>query len=84
MPLVELVSFTLMSRLCIKLTVAAVHARPDPFTFALFRFALLLFPLTSAAPSSLVDALEMSGDLQGRALGAGLLAMLLLAERLQQ
>ncbi|ORX34370.1 hypothetical protein BD324DRAFT_653148 [Kockovaella imperatae] len=57
--------------------------RPDPFTFALFRFALLLYPLTSAAPSSLVDALEMSGNLQGRALGAGLLAMLLLAERLQ-
>ena len=32
----------------------------------------------------MVDALEMSGNLQGRALGAGLLAMLMLAERLQR
>ena len=53
----------------------------DPLAYAIFRFAILLFPLTTAAPSSIVDALEMSGDAQGRALGAGLLAALIGSER---
>ncbi|EIW68709.1 hypothetical protein TREMEDRAFT_44531 [Tremella mesenterica DSM 1558] len=54
----------------------------DPLSFSIFRLALLVFPLTTAAPSAMVDALEMSGNLQGRALGAGLLAGLMLADRL--
>ncbi|GFZ49155.1 hypothetical protein JCM24511_06905, partial [Saitozyma sp. JCM 24511] len=54
----------------------------DPLSFALFRLALLIFPLTTAAPSSVVDALEMSGNPEGRALGAGLVAALVLADRL--
>ncbi|WOO79437.1 uncharacterized protein LOC62_02G002958 [Vanrija pseudolonga] len=54
----------------------------DALTFALFRLAILLVPLTSAAPTTLVDALEQSGNSQARALGAGLVAALLLAERL--
>nr|XP_031861908.1 uncharacterized protein CI109_002738 [Kwoniella shandongensis]KAA5528980.1 hypothetical protein CI109_002738 [Kwoniella shandongensis] len=57
---------------------------PDYLSFTFIRLALLLLPLTSAAPSSFVDALEMSGDLQGRALGAGLLAALVVAEKLHQ
>jgi len=58
------------------------HPKPDPLAFTIFRFFALLFPLTTAAPSSVVDALEMSGNIQGRALGAGLLAALMLADRL--
>ncbi|WVQ97807.1 hypothetical protein IAU59_004922 [Kwoniella sp. CBS 9459] len=54
----------------------------DPLSFTLIRLALLILPLTSAAPSSMVDALEISGNLQGRALGAGLTAALVLAERI--
>jgi hypothetical protein len=54
----------------------------DPFAYAIFRFAMLIFPLTTAAPANLVDALGMSGDAQGRALGAGLLAALIGSERL--
>ncbi|KAK8846755.1 hypothetical protein IAR55_005843 [Kwoniella newhampshirensis] len=57
---------------------------PDLLTFTFIRLALLLLPLTSAAPSSFVDALEISGNLQGRALGAGLLAALVVAEKLHQ
>ena len=59
-----------------------VKPTPDPLTFALIRLAILLYPLTSAAPSSLVDSLKLSGDLHARALGAGTLAALLLAGRL--
>ncbi|OXB37269.1 hypothetical protein J007_02968 [Cryptococcus neoformans] len=55
---------------------------PDPLVFALSRLAILVLPLTSAAPTSLVDALEMSGNLQGRALGAALFAGLILAAKL--
>lgn len=55
---------------------------PDPLVFALCRLAILVLPLTSAAPTSLVDALEMSGNLQGRALGAALFAGLILAAKL--
>jgi hypothetical protein len=54
----------------------------DPFAYALFRFAILLFPLTTAAPAHWADALATSGDGQGRALGAGLLAALIGSERL--
>ncbi|WWD00291.1 hypothetical protein V866_007201 [Kwoniella sp. B9012] len=54
----------------------------DPLAFALIRLALLILPLTSAAPTAFVDALEISGNLQGRALAAGLTAALLLAEKL--
>ena len=54
----------------------------DPLAFSIFRLALLVFPLTTAAPSAMVDALEMSGNLQGRVLGAALLAGLMLADRL--
>ncbi|WWC87213.1 uncharacterized protein L201_002100 [Kwoniella dendrophila CBS 6074] len=54
----------------------------DPLAFALIRLALLILPLTSAAPSAFVDALEISGNLQGRALAAGLTAALVLAEKL--
>ncbi|KAK1926409.1 hypothetical protein DB88DRAFT_481707 [Papiliotrema laurentii] len=54
----------------------------DPLTFALIRLAIFLYPLTTAAPSSFGDALEISGNTQGRALGAGLLAALLLVSRL--
>ncbi|WVF70078.1 hypothetical protein IAT40_004865 [Kwoniella sp. CBS 6097] len=54
----------------------------DPLSFTLIRLALLILPLTSAAPSSLVDALEISGNLQARALGAGLTAALVLSERI--
>jgi L-amino acid N-acyltransferase YncA len=43
---------------------------------------MLIFPLTTAAPAHVVDALELSGDAQGRALGAGLLAALIGSERL--
>ena len=57
---------------------------PDPLSFAIFRFALLLFPLTSAAPSAMVESLALTGNLQGRALGGGLLAALILADRLRQ
>ncbi|WWC67669.1 uncharacterized protein I206_101580 [Kwoniella pini CBS 10737] len=55
---------------------------PDPLAFTLIRLALLILPLTSAAPSAFVDALEISGNLQGRALAAGLTAALILAEKL--
>lgn len=58
-----------------------VH-KADPFAYALFRLAILLFPLTTAAPAHWVDALGASGDAQGRALGAGLLAALIGSERL--
>ncbi|WVW78753.1 hypothetical protein I302_100714 [Kwoniella bestiolae CBS 10118] len=54
----------------------------DPLAFTLIRLALLILPLTSAAPSAFVDALEISGNLQGRALAAGLTAALVLAEKL--
>ncbi|ORY26899.1 hypothetical protein BCR39DRAFT_540018 [Naematelia encephala] len=54
----------------------------DALTFALFRLAALIFPLTSAAPSAMIDALELSGDLQGRVLGAGLVVGLVIAQRL--
>ncbi|KAK4689777.1 hypothetical protein P7C73_g325, partial [Tremellales sp. Uapishka_1] len=54
---------------------------PDPLSFSLFRLALLIFPLTSAAPSAFVDALEKSGNLQGRVLAAGLVVGLLIAEK---
>ncbi|WRT65035.1 uncharacterized protein IL334_001977 [Kwoniella shivajii] len=55
---------------------------PDPLAFSLIRLALLILPLTSAAPSAFVDALEISGDLQGRALAAALTAALVVAEKL--
>ncbi|WVQ76805.1 hypothetical protein IAR50_006479 [Cryptococcus sp. DSM 104548] len=58
-------------------------ATPDSLVFVLSRLAILLLPLTNAAPVALVDALEMSGNLQGRALGAGFLAALILAHRLR-
>lgn len=54
----------------------------DPLTFAIFRLAILILPLTSAAPYDLTDALALSGNAQLRALGAGLLAVLLLVDRL--
>lgn len=54
----------------------------DPLTFVFFRLAILLLPLTNAAPAAFVDALEMSGNSQARALGAGLLAALIIAQRL--
>jgi hypothetical protein len=54
----------------------------DPLTFALIRLAILLYPLTDAAPSSFVDSLSLSGNLQVRALGAGLLAALLFVSRI--
>jgi hypothetical protein len=54
----------------------------DPLVFSLIRLAVLCFPLTSAAPDSLVDSLQLSGNLQGRALAGALLVGLMLAERL--
>ncbi|TYJ52701.1 hypothetical protein B9479_006707 [Cryptococcus floricola] len=59
------------------------RATPDYLVFVLSRLAILLLPLTNAAPTALVDALEMSGNLQGRALGAGFLAALILAHRIR-
>lgn len=53
----------------------------DPLTFAVFRLAILLLPLTSAAPYDLTDALALSGNAQVRVIGAGLLAVLLLIDR---
>ncbi|ODN75376.1 hypothetical protein, variant 1 [Cryptococcus amylolentus CBS 6039] len=59
------------------------RATPDYLVFVLSRLAILLLPLTNAAPTALVDALEMSGNLQGRALGAGFLSALILAHRIR-
>lgn len=54
----------------------------DTLTFAIFRLAILLIPLTNAAPSWFTDALDISGSSQLRALGGGLLAALVVAQRL--
>ncbi|KAL7418538.1 hypothetical protein Q5752_006996 [Cryptotrichosporon argae] len=63
---------------------ASTSAAPtfDPLTFAFFRLAALVLPLTSAAPSALADTLKLSGDAQGRVLFGALTAALILAERL--
>ena len=61
---------------------ADAKATPDPLVFTLIRLAIALYPLTDAAPRVVTEALEQSGNLQIRALGAGLLAALLLATRL--
>ncbi|WVR04418.1 hypothetical protein IAU60_001420 [Kwoniella sp. DSM 27419] len=63
------------------MTANAPGPKADPLAFALIRLALLLVPLTSAAPSSMVDALEISGNAQARALGAGLTAALVFADK---
>ncbi|KAI9635492.1 uncharacterized protein MKK02DRAFT_32901 [Dioszegia hungarica] len=61
---------------------AAQHKQTfDPLVFALLRFFLLLWPLTTAAPTAMVDALEMTGNLQGRALAAGLMAGLVAGQQ---
>lgn len=52
----------------------------DDLTYALFRFAILLIPLTDVAPK-FTDALNVSGNPAARALGAGLLAALVFAYR---
>ncbi|WVQ84043.1 hypothetical protein IAT38_006188 [Cryptococcus sp. DSM 104549] len=54
----------------------------DTLVYTFVRLAILVLPLTSAAPTAFVDALEKSGNLQARALGAGLLAALVLASKL--
>lgn len=52
--------------------------------FALTRLAILLFPLTNAAPDVWVNSMEKLGSLQGRALVGGLTAGYVLAERLAE
>lgn len=68
-----------------KADVAAAHKQPtyDPASFALVRLAILLWSISAAAPSSMVDALQVAGNLQGRALWAGLVGALVLAQKLQ-
>lgn len=54
----------------------------DPLVFALVRLAILLLPLTSAAPDLWRFSLEKMGSVGGRALAAGLTAGFVLADRL--
>jgi hypothetical protein len=54
----------------------------DALTFAIFRLAILLAALCDATPFTLTHALSMSGDATLRALGAGLLVALVVAQRL--
>jgi len=55
----------------------------DPLVFTLVRLAILLLPLTSAAPDLWRFSLEKMGSVSGRALAAGITAGLVLADRLQ-
>ncbi|CAK9782340.1 hypothetical protein CC85DRAFT_282382 [Cutaneotrichosporon oleaginosum] len=54
----------------------------DALTFAIFRLAIYLAALCDATPFNLTHALSLSGDATLRALGAGLLVALVLAQRL--
>lgn len=54
----------------------------DPLVFCLTRLALVLLPLTSAAPDMWRYQLEAIGNLSGRALAVALTTALVLADRL--
>lgn len=57
---------------------------PDPLVFALTRLAILLLPLTSAAPDLWRYSLEKMGSTSGRALAGGVTAALVFADRITQ